>query len=76
MKADDKCCHCFRDFADHNYVPDSINKWACPVPQYDTHYGYACSDNFMPDPEYGEDSPIGVSVIEYESFFELLEEEP
>jgi len=27
VEAYDKCKHCFRDFADHNYVKDSIDKY-------------------------------------------------
>jgi hypothetical protein len=63
-----KCSNCGRDFADHNYVPDSVNKWVCPVKAHDIHYGYQCSPNFHPD--FSEDSPIGVSVFEYETTFD------
>jgi len=27
IEAYDKCKHCFRDFADHNYVKDSIDEY-------------------------------------------------
>jgi hypothetical protein len=116
FKADDKCCHCFRDFADHNYVPDSIDEYACPVNQQESCYGYFTGGDprkFFPDAEdctpeelanhkraceeadrleaardlpcpsgwYGNvhitKAPfgIGVSTIEVETCFELLEQE-
>lgn len=34
------CANCHKEFADHNYVPDSIDKYRCPVPQQETSYGY------------------------------------
>ena len=73
--ADQRCCNCGREFADHNYVANSINKYVCPIPGQDVHYGYRASDDFMPDPEYGPNSSIGVSVFEYEMTFDPAEEE-
>jgi len=32
VKPDAKCANCGRDFADPNYLADSIDKWRCPVP--------------------------------------------
>lgn len=124
MRADDKCFHCGRDFADHDYVKDSITRWTCPVLSQESIYGFfhggdprefypdaeSCSESELanhrracdlwnqmeskgkePTPEdcpsgwlCDEDgkrlvhvlrSPygIGVSVIRYETEFELLE---
>lgn len=39
MHADHPCHNCGRDFADHNYVKDSIDQYACPYPRVETSYG-------------------------------------
>jgi hypothetical protein len=54
MKADAKCANCYRDFADHNYIADSINEWRCPVNQQESFYGYFTGGDprqFHPDAE-------------------------
>lgn len=54
MKAIDRCYHCHREFADHNYVPDSIDKYRCPVPRVETTYGCFTGGDprkFHPDAE-------------------------
>jgi len=54
IKADCKCRWCYRDFADHNYVKDSIDKYECPFPQQESTYGYFCGGDprdFHPDHE-------------------------
>ena len=54
VKPDAKCANCGRDFADHNYLADSIDKWRCPVPLSVTGYGfYPGGDprDFWPDGE-------------------------
>lgn len=35
-----RCANCYKEFADHNYVADSIDKYQCPSPQTETGYGY------------------------------------
>ena len=37
--ADAPCANCGRDYADHNYVRDSITDYECPEQQYETGYG-------------------------------------
>lgn len=52
MNADDICANCGRDFADHNYVKDSIDKYLCPVPGQEVIYGGFCGGDprtFYPD---------------------------
>ena len=39
INADAKCSNCHRDFADHDYVKDSITQYRCPVPIQETGYG-------------------------------------
>lgn len=49
-----KCAHCYRDFADHDYVEGSIDQYRCPVPQQEQGYGYFCGGDprlFFPDHE-------------------------
>ena len=38
--ADTKCANCYRDFADHDYVKNSIDKYKCPFPTQESTYGY------------------------------------
>jgi len=54
MEATDLCRNCHQEFADHNYVPDSIDKYACPYPQQESVYGYYAGGDprsFSPDGE-------------------------
>jgi len=54
IKDTTKCRHCFKEFADHNYVKDSINQYKCPVPVTESCYGGFNGGNpndFFPDPE-------------------------
>lgn len=54
MKPDAKCSNCGRDFADHNYLANSIDGWQCPDPYYEMGYGYFTSGDprhFFPDAE-------------------------
>lgn len=41
VKAYDRCANCHREFADHDYVPDSIEEYRCPVKQQDSGYGFS-----------------------------------
>lgn len=40
VQATDRCKHCGDEFANHNYVCDSISKYACPIPRHETSYGH------------------------------------
>lgn len=54
VKDTDRCCNCYKEFADHNYLMDSIDKYMCPVPVTKTGYGYFCGGDprkFHPDHE-------------------------
>lgn len=55
VKATDRCANCHCEFAEHNYVKDSIDKYACPYPlQGEISYGgFYGGDprNFHPDYE-------------------------
>jgi len=54
MKDTTRCRHCYHDFADHNYVSDSIDKYTCPVPAHESGYGYFPGGDprdFFPDAE-------------------------
>lgn len=54
-----RCRNCGREFADHNYVKDSIDKYKCPHPGQDAVYGgFHGGDprNFHPDGECTTDS--------------------
>ncbi len=49
-----KCSNCGRDFADHNYVAGSVDKYACPHPQKEVEYGSFTGGDprkFTPDPD-------------------------
>lgn len=119
MKDTAICINCYREFADHNYVPNSIDQYKCPEPVRESYYGYFNGGDprdFHPDAEdctpeelanhkkaceeaeateAGRNIPnpsgwikyeggmihvlnapfgIGVQTVEYESFFEELEE--
>ena len=39
-KAYDRCANCHHEFADHDYVKDSIDEYKCPVPHQETGYGF------------------------------------
>ncbi len=54
MKATDICEHCGKEFADHNYVQDSISDYRCPVPIQEGGYGFFPGGDprrFHPDSE-------------------------
>lgn len=40
VKATDVCKNCGREFADHNYVKDSITEYKCPHPMQQSVYGF------------------------------------
>ena len=110
IKATDVCSNCFCEFADHNYVKNSINKYKCPHKKQEASYGFfhgGDPNNFTPDFECCTPAEIeawdeackkgvqvkgascivsdnvritkstfgiGVTVTEYETYFELLGE--
>lgn len=39
VKATDRCNNCHHEFADHEYVKDSITVYRCPVPHVESGYG-------------------------------------
>lgn len=54
VNADDRCANCGCDFADHDYIPNSIDQYQCPHPNTDVGYGYFHGGdprNFHPDVE-------------------------
>ena len=54
VEAYDRCTNCHREFADHDYVQDSINEYRCPVDNRELVYGYFCGGDpreFFPDRE-------------------------
>lgn len=54
IKDTDRCANCYKEFADHNYVPDSIDQYKCPVPVTHSGYGFFSGGdprNFFPDHE-------------------------
>lgn len=54
VKATDRCRNCGREFADHNYIKDSITDYECPEPHVEMGYGYFCGGyprDFLPDYE-------------------------
>ena len=54
VRADDKCGNCHRDFADHDYVRDSIDQYKCPQMHQEAVYGYFTGGDprgFFPDAE-------------------------
>ena len=40
FRATDQCQNCGDEFANHEYVRDSITQYKCPVPNQDSSYGY------------------------------------
>ena len=40
VKATDQCRNCGDEFANHDYVPDSITIYKCKTPHQDSGYGY------------------------------------
>lgn len=49
-----RCVNCGAEFADHNYVPDSMTKYKCPRPHQECGYGFFCGGDprdFHPDHE-------------------------
>jgi hypothetical protein len=64
IQATDICEHCHQQFADHNYVPDSIDVYECPHEAIiDSGYGYGCDrsrpDCFSPDHECCSAAELG-----------------
>jgi len=56
FQSTDICYHCHQEFADHNYITDSIDLYTCPelTQVGPTHYGHPTThdpNNFLPDPE-------------------------
>lgn len=54
VKATDRCGNCGQEFAEHNYVKDSITEYECPIPHVESGYGFFCGGdprNFHPDHE-------------------------
>ena len=52
------CSNCYREFADHNYVADSIDKYKCPIPHQECFYGYfAGGDPRSFHPDYEDCTP-------------------
>ncbi len=54
VNATDRCGNCGQEFAEHNYVKDSITDYECPVPHVEMGYGYFCGGDprkFFPDAE-------------------------
>lgn len=52
VNATDRCSWCHREFADHNYVKDSIDQYECPQPHIESVYGYFSGGDprdFFPD---------------------------
>lgn len=61
MKDDDQCANCGADYADHDYVKNSIDKYRCPQNRQETVYGYYTGGdprNFHPDDEACSDKEI------------------
>lgn len=51
---DTPCVNCGRDFADHQYIKDSVTKYKCPVNHQESVYGFFHGGdprNFHPDAE-------------------------
>jgi hypothetical protein len=54
VQATDTCANCGDEFANHNYVPDSIDQYKCPHPHVESGYGAFCGGDprtFHPDGE-------------------------
>ncbi len=54
IEASDRCKHCGEEFADHNYVPNSIDQYECPRMHEETGYGFFHGGDprdFYPSPE-------------------------
>lgn len=54
VKAYDKCGNCGCEFAEHDYVKDSIDQYKCPHPHTEGGYGFFHGGdprNFFPDGE-------------------------
>lgn len=48
------CVNCGHEFAEHDYVPTSIDQYRCPVPMVHHGYGFFCGGDprkFHPDGE-------------------------
>jgi len=54
VKDTDQCRNCGDEFGNHDYVPDSIDKYKCPHPHQDSGYGRhkgGDPNKFFPDYE-------------------------
>jgi len=54
VSATDICKNCGDEFANHDYVKDSITQYKCPVPHQESGYGFFCGGDprlFHPDGE-------------------------
>lgn len=54
MNATDQCKNCGDDFANHEYIKDSITQYKCPTQGQDGGYGFFCGGDprkFSPDHE-------------------------
>jgi hypothetical protein len=54
VKATDKCRNCGDEFANHNYVPESLTVYKCRWPHVEHGYGFFCGGDprkFYPDGE-------------------------
>lgn len=59
--SDGYCSNCFMERADHDYVPDSISKYKCPIPHVEMGYGYFNGGDprsFYPDHESCSETEI------------------
>lgn len=57
VKATDQCKNCGDEFANHNYVPDSMTKYRCRIPHQESGYGFFHGGDprdFTPDYESSE----------------------
>lgn len=54
IRATDRCRWCGDEFANHNYIKNSIDQYACPHPLQESGYGFFCGGDprkFFPDGE-------------------------
>ena len=35
-----RCINCWREFAEHEYVKNSLNEYCCPIPCQESYYGF------------------------------------
>lgn len=61
MKDSERCVNCGKEFADHDYVRDSIDKYKCPEPYVEMGYGAFHGGDprkFFPDVDMCSDDEI------------------